>query len=146
MSFSSRRKEMEERRDQRVQREDAAGKLAKRAPDLATLSLVIRETRPEGCVSNTQYTRRVVVEHAPALFEVPCSYPQCEDGGYDVTREVLAALAGHQEKFEGTVSCRGRCATLDCARVLHYVATATYRKERLATADALPRVTVIRTT
>ncbi len=59
---------MEERRDQRVQREDAAGKLLKRAPDLLTLSLVIRETRPEGCVSNTQYTRRVVVEHAPALF------------------------------------------------------------------------------
>lgn len=139
MSFSSRRKEMEERRDQRVQREDAAGKLHTRAPDLIALSLVIRETRPEGCVSNTQYTRRVVVEHAPALFEVPCSYPQCEDGGYDVTREILAALAGHQEKFEGTVSCRGRCATLDCARVLHYVATATYRAERSVPQDPFAR-------
>ncbi len=141
MSFSSRRKEMEERRDQRVQREDAAGKLSKRAPDLATLSLVIRETRPEGCVSNTQYTRRVVVEHAPALFEIPCSYPQCEDGGYDVTREILAALNAHQEKFEGTVSCRGRCATLDCARVLYYVATATYLAERSAPQPPFARAT-----
>ena len=145
MSFSSRRREMEERRDQRVQREDAAGKLLKRVPDLATLSLVIRETRPEGCVSNTQYTRRVVVEHAPALFEVPCSYPQCEDGGYDVTREILTALNGHQETFEGTVSCRGRCATLDCARVLHYVATATYRKERGVVTEPFARASATRT-
>jgi hypothetical protein len=116
----------EERRGQRTQREDAAGKLLARAPDLTTLSISIRETRPEGCVSDTQYTRRVVLEHAPALFEVPCSYPECEDGGYDVTREVLHALASRLTRFEGKQACRGRCGNLECTRVLHYTGNALY--------------------
>ena len=134
MAFGNRRREKdilrEERRVQRVQREDAAGKLVTQAPDLASLSISIRETRPEGCVSDTQYTRRVVLEHAPALFEVPCAYPECEDGGYDVTREILLSLAAHRTHFEGEQSCRGRCGSLECTRVLRYAGTATYREAR----------------
>jgi len=136
MAFGNRRREKdilrEERRVQRVQREDAAGKLLVQAPDLTSLSITIRETRPEGCVSDTQYTRRVVLEHAPALFEVPCAYPECEDGGYDVTREILLSLAARQPHFEGEQSCRGRCGSLECTRVLRYAGTATYREARVA--------------
>ena len=141
MAFGNRRREKdilrEERRVQRVQREDAAGKLLVQAPDLASLSISIRETRPEGCVSDTQYTRRVVLEHAPALFEVPCAYPECEDGGYDVTREILLSLAARQTHFEGEQSCRGRCGSLECTRVLRYAGTATYRDARVTAAVAL---------
>jgi hypothetical protein len=138
MAFGNRRREKdilrEERRVLRVQREDAAGKLLARAPDLASLSISIRESRPEGCVSDTQYTRRVVLEHAPALFEVPCAYPECEDGGYDVTREVLLSLAAHLTSFAGEQACRGRCGSLECTRVLHYAGTATYREVRVGAA------------
>ena len=120
--------ERKERRVQRSEREDAAGKLAQRVPDLASLSIAIHESRPGGCTSDTQYIRRVVLEHAPALFELPCSDPRCEDGGYDVTREIIFALASHQANFEGQQTCRGRCGPLDCARVLRYVTTARYRE------------------
>ncbi len=147
MAFGNRRREKdilrEERRVQRVQREDAAGKLLTLAPDLTSLSITIRETRPEGCVSDTQYTRRVVLEHAPALFEVPCAYPECEDGGYDVTREVLLSLAARHAHFEGEQSCRGRCGSLECTRVLRYAGTATYRDAHVSgppiLRDAQPR-------
>ena len=64
--------------------------------------------------------------------KVSCSDPECEDGGYDVTREILSALASRQVQFEGTAVCRGRCGANDCARVLRYVATATYREGRTA--------------
>jgi hypothetical protein len=128
----NRRKEKElernERRVQRDKREGAAGKLVQRIPDLTSLSIAIHETRPEGCVSDTYYIRRVVLEHAPALFEVSCSDPRCEDGGYDVTLDVIHALKSRQTRFEGHQTCRGRCGVLDCARVLRYVATATYRE------------------
>src|SRR3954469_11960801 len=125
-----REKELErkERRVQRGEREDAAGKLVQRVPDLTSLSIEIHETRPEGCVSDTHYIRRVVLEHAPALFEVKCSDPRCEDGGYDVTREIIFALASRQARFEGQQACRGRCGSNDCARVLRYVTTATCRE------------------
>jgi hypothetical protein len=134
MSYLSRRKDVErdERRTQRQERENAAGSLLKRVPDLASLSIDVDETRPEGCVSNNRYIRRIVVEHAPALFEIPCSYPSCEDGGYDLTREILSALSAQRTHFEGQGTCRGRCGQVDCTRVLRYVAKATYRDARTA--------------
>lgn len=131
MPFGNRREKallLEERRVQRAQREGAAGKLLTQAPDLTSLSLSIRETRPDGCVGDTEYLRRVVLEHAPALFEVPCAYRECKDGGYDVTREILHALAGHLTRFEGEQPCRGRFGAHECTRVLHYAGTATYRE------------------
>jgi hypothetical protein len=129
MSFPNRRKniEREERRELRYQREDAAGKLLKKVPDLTSLNLAIHEKRPSGCINETHYIRRVVVEHAAALLEVPCSHPDCNDGGYDITREVLFALAAHQARFEGEHTCRGTTGMCDCGRLLKFVGTATYR-------------------
>ena len=120
--------ERKERNTQRAEREEAAGKLVQRVADLTSLSIAIHETRAYGCVSNTHYIRRVVLEHAPALFEVACSDPRCEDGGYDVTREIILALASRKAHFEGHQACRGRCGAIDCGRVLQYVLTATFRK------------------
>ena len=122
--------ELKERRIQRNAREDAAGKLLQQIPDLASFDVAIHETRQGGCVVDTHYIRRVVVAHAPALFEVTCSDHHCEDGGYDMTREVLFALASRQTRFEGRQACAGRCGAIDCTRVLRYVATATYQGAR----------------
>jgi hypothetical protein len=144
MSFANRRREVEERRIQRRERETAAGRLADKAPDLASLSIEMHETRPEGCVSDNQYIRRIVVEHAPALFEIPCSYPQCEGGGYDLTREILRAIALQRPRFEGEIACRGQCATLDCKRVLRYIGTATYREASGAAAGPFSHETTTR--
>jgi hypothetical protein len=119
--------EREERMLLRGKREQAAGKLLQKVPDLTSLNLEIRESRPNGLTNDTQYIRRVVVAHAHALFEMPCSYSSCDNGGYDVTREVLSALASRAARFEGECACRGSCGGEFCSRVLHYVATATYR-------------------
>jgi hypothetical protein len=131
MSLASRRREKdverEERRVQRVQREAAAGKLLQRYPEVASVDIAIHEARPEGCVSDSHYIRRIVLEHAPALFEVPCSYPSCEDGGYDITHDVLGAISARDPKVEGEKACRGRCGALDCTRVLRFVVKIGYR-------------------
>jgi hypothetical protein len=129
MNLGSRRRniEREERIVERDRREDAAGKLTQRIPDLTSLSLSIHEARSDGCTSDTQYIRRIVVEHAPALFEMRCSYAYCSNGGYDVTREVLNALASRAARFEGESACRGSCGEQYCSRVLRYIGTATYR-------------------
>jgi len=129
--------ERTERRNQRMAREDAAGKLLERAPDLTDLHIEIDETPRGGSVGGTRYIRRVVLAQAPALFEVSCSEPRCRDGGYDVTSEILAALASRRTLFEGQQSCAGRCSLGDCGRVLHYVATATYRHAEDAKATSM---------
>jgi hypothetical protein len=119
--------ERAERRAQRDEREMAAGKLSERVPDLTSLAIAIHETRPSGCVADTHYIRRVVLESAPALFELTCSERDCEDGGHDLTREVLSALVAGRVQFQGEQVCRGRCGPVDCGRALRYIATATYR-------------------
>ena len=119
--------EREERMLLRERREQAAGKLLQKVPQLTSLNLEIRETRPNSAMNETQYIRRVVVEHAHALFEMPCSYSSCDNGGYDVTQEILSSLASRTARFEGECACRGSCGGECCSRVLRYVATATYR-------------------
>jgi hypothetical protein len=119
--------EQQERRARRDEQERAAGKLVSRVPSLTSLSIAVHETRPTGSVSDTHHIRRVVVEHAPALFAFTCSDPYCTDGGYDVTREVLAALQAGKQAFEAEQDCSGRCGGVDCGRHLRVVATATYR-------------------
>ncbi|WP_437523071.1 hypothetical protein WME79_33255 [Sorangium sp. So ce726] len=111
----------------REKRELAAGKLLQKVPELTSLNLEIRETRPNSPTNETQYIRRVVVEHAHALFEMPCSYSSCDNGGYDVTQAILNGLASRAARFEGECACRGSCGGECCSRVLRYVATATYR-------------------
>ena len=135
MNFPNRRRNIErdERRELRRQRETAAGKLLQKVPDLTSLSIAIHETKPNGCIHETHYIRRVVIEHAPALIHVPCSHPNCTDGGYDVTREVLFALTAHQARFEGEHACRGMAGSCDCGRVLRFVGTATYQATESAT-------------
>jgi hypothetical protein len=113
----------------RNKREQAAGKLLHKVPELTSLSLEIREIGSSSGKSETQYIRRVPLEHAHALFEMPCSYSSCTDGGYDATREILDALASHAPRFEGEHTCRGSCGASACTRVLRYVATATYRTQ-----------------
>jgi hypothetical protein len=131
MSRRQQQVEREERRADRDRREDVAGKLLEKVPNLTSLSLAIREGRSDTGVGENQYIRRVVVDNAPALFEIRCSNTSCEDGTYDLTREILAALASGSTTFEGERPCPGRCRTTDCPRVLRYVGTATY-KESLA--------------
>jgi hypothetical protein len=127
MSRRQNQLEAEERRVRRDERESSAGKLIERFPDLVTLDLAITEARPSGGAIDNRYIRRIVVEHAPALFELRCSHSDCQDGVYDLTRDLLAGLAARKGRFEGERSCAGRGRAVDCTRVLSYVATATYR-------------------
>lgn len=129
MSRRQTAEDREERRTRRAERETYAGTLLAKVPDLVVLDIAVHESRPGGCY-DSRYIRRVVVSHAAALFELACTQADCEDGGYDITREVLASLAAHRTRFEGEQSCRGRGKVLDCTQVLRCVATAKYREAR----------------
>src|SRR6476469_7730313 len=118
-----------ERKAKRDEREAAAGKLIDRCPDLVTLDIAIHESGPKTAPNELRYIRRVVVEHAPALFDLVCSSGRCEGGGYQLTAEILAALDTHAPKLAGQQACSGRTAEgEECGSLVRYEATATYRK------------------
>ena len=72
------------------------------------------------------YARPIVVESAPACFEIRCMEPRC-DGRHDLTDAVLRGLRESKRSFSGTSSCRGMVGDGCCDRVLGYACEATYR-------------------
>jgi hypothetical protein len=111
---------------ERRRREDEAPRLATMFPRLETLRFEVRERRSGAPVAEAGYIRRIVVEHAPALFVLPCGDPSCRDGGHDITHGVLSALRSGSARFEGEDACSGTTGSAQCSRELQYIAFATY--------------------
>jgi hypothetical protein len=121
MRFNRRYNAAAERYAERRRREDEAPRLHQEVPDLVSLSFEVEESNAGVVDPQQKYVRKIVVEHAPALFLVPCGDSRCTEGGHDVTSAVMRALRSHQTEFEGTDDCSG------CQRVVHFQATAEYR-------------------
>jgi hypothetical protein len=111
---------------ERRKREDEAPRLTAEVPRLQSLALEIEEKSGGGTVAEPTHVRRVVVQHAPALFVLPCGDARCKDGGHDVTYAVMRALRGGETRFDGEDVCTGSVGTGQCPRVLHFVGIATY--------------------
>jgi hypothetical protein len=111
---------------ERRRREDDAPRLSAQVPDLVSLRLEVEERSGEAQVEPA-HIRRVVVEHAPALFLIPCGDPRCNDGGHDITRSIMNSLTSHEKDFRAEDACGGYTGTSGCSRVLHVHATAEYR-------------------
>ena len=116
-----------ERTTERRRREDEAPRLAAVAPDLASLRLEVSEKRGDVGIAEAAHIRRVVVEHAPALFLIPCGESSCKDGGHDITRAVLRGLENKATVYEGDDPCSGQTGTASCSRILVFTAYATYK-------------------
>ncbi|MBN1609942.1 MAG: hypothetical protein JW940_25165 [Polyangiaceae bacterium] len=111
---------------ERRQREDEAPRLRQEVRQLAALDIEIDEFRAAGTVLAARHTRRIVVEQAPAHFEIPCSEERCTGGGYDLTYEVMRALEARRTLFDGQAACPGSVGSAECGRTLRYVAHASY--------------------
>jgi hypothetical protein len=119
-------REAAERLAERRKREDAAPRLTAEVPRLQSLTLEIQETSEGSSVAEPTHVRRIVVQHAPALFVLPCGDSRCKDGGHDVTHAVMRPLRAGETRFEGQDACAGSLGTAPCTRVLNFVGTATY--------------------
>src|SRR6266542_3073071 len=106
-----------QRSEERRVRENEAPRLLARIPDLLSLSLTI-EDRSDSSVVQPRHVRHVVVAHAPALFFVVCSDPNCKDGGHDVTDSIMRALVRRERAFRGDDKCYGALGPSPCNRVL----------------------------
>lgn len=126
--MNRRHSEAAQRFAERRRREDEAPRLIAAVPQLESLRLEFRESRAGVQLADTTHIRPVIVERAPALFELPCQDSACKDGGHDLTHEVMRALRQGIEHFHGEDTCRGQVGSAECRRQLSYVGTATYRK------------------
>ncbi|HEX2731993.1 MAG TPA: hypothetical protein VHM70_10315 [Polyangiaceae bacterium] len=113
-------------RTDRWRREDSAPRLLDEVPKLKTLVLSLRDMRSSHPIAGSERKQHVVVSRAAGLFEIACAEPRCEEGGHDLTREILDHLRSGKTEFSGESECRGMLVNTGCTRVLQYVANATY--------------------
>ena len=119
--------EAAQRAAERRQREDEAPRLLEKVPNLESLKLDVEERSAGASVPEATHIRRIVVEHAPALFAIPCTDHACRDGGHDLTLQIMHALRANETEFTGEDACNGHLGPSSCRRVLKFVAHATYR-------------------
>jgi hypothetical protein len=109
---------------ERRRREDDAPRLRERVPSLVSLQLDIEDR--SSVADGSGHIRRVVIDHAPALFVLPCSDPRCADGEHDLTSMVMNALLSQETSFHGEDPCMGSVGPSACSRILHFDAVAAY--------------------
>lgn len=127
--MNHRSREASQRFAERRKREDDAPRLKAVVPELEALALEVNEHRGASAIGGSKHLRRVVVEHAPALFVLSCGNPSCKDGGHDITAEVLRHLRQHETDFSIEDVCSGSIGTASCGRVIKVSAKASYRPE-----------------
>ena len=120
------RRHAQDRARERWTREDAAARLADEITDLTQLVLEIEESLGASVIDSAHYVRHILVEQAPAHFELPCSDTKCDGGGHDLTQTVMDALRAGETEFKGESACGGQSGTDPCRRVLRFTARATY--------------------
>jgi hypothetical protein len=108
-------------------REDAARRLLDEVPSLVSLRLEMMQGRTEN--GSAKHARTIVVDHAPALFEIACIDRSCRNGGHDLTSQIMAALRRSMQTFEGEDTCPGSLGSAECRSVLRYQALALYRDD-----------------
>jgi hypothetical protein len=111
---------------ERRKREDEARRLRDEVPRLRTLKLEVEEHRREATIAETKHVRHIIVDRAPALFELPCNDPACRDGGHDLTEAMTQRLRAQSTQFVLEDVCMGDVRGASCGRVVRVLATATY--------------------
>jgi hypothetical protein len=126
--YRRRQSEAQLKATERRKRQDDAPRLKAEVPNLTGLRLEIEEYLGGSTISAARHTRHIVVDSAPAMFEFPCSESGCNDGGHDLTSEILRALRAGSTEFQGEDTCYGQlgASASPCRRMLRYSAIATY--------------------
>jgi len=107
----------------RKKREDDSPRLKDLIPKLATLQIGVVEFAG---TNTTKHKRHVVIARAAALFEVPCADKDCQEGGHDITHDVMRALKQGQTVATGEHACEGNVGSARCTRHIQFEVTATY--------------------
>jgi hypothetical protein len=104
-------------------RENSAARLKTAIPTLKTLRIGVTE---EGGANTMKHVKHIVVDRAPALLFIPCGEPRCEDGGHDITHEVMRVLYDRRTHGEGRHECGGTTGLAPCVRRILFEVDATF--------------------
>ncbi|HEV2392302.1 MAG TPA: hypothetical protein VG146_08060 [Verrucomicrobiae bacterium] len=103
----------------------ASASLAEKFPELKSLSVTLGYFAPGGSLQHSEIKCTFNLPHAKSLFRFDCPNPECVGGNFDLTSELLDAVAGRQETASGEARCPGwqsktTIGDIHCGHVLRY--------------------------
>ena len=99
--------------------------MAEKIPLLRCAKIEIIEHVANG---STRYIKRVA-ERSPALFVIPCGDAKCQDGGHDITAELMHWLHQRLLTASGEHRCAGMTGSAECLRRIQFTLTAEYARD-----------------
>jgi hypothetical protein len=111
----------------RKSKDDTALRLNELMPELRSLKLEISEV-PDPAAEEREavsYRKHIIVDRAPARFELPCHDHKC-NGAHNITAAVLQALKRRERCVEGSDRCQGETKHGACPYEMQYVVVATW--------------------
>jgi len=131
MNYPTREGPRFEYRTQESQRVKASPSLADRFPQLKALAVDIGFYNSAGVTKNTQIKYLPNLDKAKSVFRIDCPNNGCIGGDFDLTEELVKAVAEHRTTVTAEMSCQGwqsktTINTVHCHNILRYKLSLAY--------------------
>jgi hypothetical protein len=123
--------ERKEYRQQEAQRISDSASLTDRFPQLKSLSVVLACFDPRGVTKKSELKYTVNLAHAKSVFRFFCPNDTCIGGDFDLSEELVTAVAEHRTTASGEVRCQGwhgktTVGEVHCHHILRYTLSLGY--------------------
>jgi hypothetical protein len=113
-----------QRASERRKREDDAPRLRDTVPELVSLQIDVVE---HSGTTTMKHKKHVVIAIAPALFWIACGDKECNEGGHEITGDIMNALRKKETQLKGEHACEGQVGAVPCTRTIQFEMAAAYR-------------------
>jgi hypothetical protein len=120
-----------EHRQRQRQRVKDSLSLADRFARLKSLTVELSFYDPDGLARSSQLKYKVNLINAKSVFRFNCPNNECVRGDFDLTENLVEAVASRQKVVTGEIACRGwrskeMINSVRCANLLRYKFTLGY--------------------
>ena len=129
---SERVDEHTEHRRKENERASASETLAKKFPELKSLTVDVEYHSGDGRTGHSELKYTVNVDTAHSVFRLDCPNKECVRGDFDLSRALETAVSRRRKIVSGEMKCEGWLSkvTIDttrCGKILRYNLTLAYK-------------------
>lgn len=120
-----------EYREQESQRVKGSPSLSDKFPQLKALTVNLDYYNSAGVTKNSQIKYSPNLVNARSIFRIDCPNAGCIGGDFDLTEEIVKAVAEHRTSVTAEMSCQGwqsktTIDTVHCHNILRYKLSLAY--------------------
>jgi hypothetical protein len=120
-----------EYREQESQRVKGSPSLSDKFPQLKALTVNLDYYNSAGVTKNSQIKYSPNLVNAKSVFRIDCPNAGCIGGDFDLTEEIVKAVAEHRTSVTSEMSCQGwqsktTIDTVHCHNILRYKLSLAY--------------------